>query len=110
MELCLSHRAQRATEVSNLAKLSFLAKSLFLIWEELSTDTLSSNGDKEGIYHTSHCARMMTGGLFVLFLFKSQRFQKMAKHMCFLWALPFPLLDELLLPRSKQAGEEMEKK
>lgn len=94
VEVCLSYRSQRAWEVAGLAKHAFLFKSVFLVCEELRADASALKDKADGTYHAGYFAGMLTGGLFVLALYHSLRFQRLARSICRRWAVPFPLLDE----------------
>ena len=107
VEICLSYRSQRAWEVAGLVKHAFLFKTLFLVWEELRADASASRNKADGTHHAGHLAGMLTGGLFVLALYRSLRFQRLARHICRRWALPFPLLDEkCTAAAAKEEGDE----
>jgi hypothetical protein len=105
VEVCLSYRNQRAWEVAGLVKHALLFNTVFLVWEELRANASGSKGKADGIYHAGHLAGMLTGGLFVLALYYSLRFQSLTRNICRRWALPFPLLEETCAPAAaKEEG------
>jgi membrane associated rhomboid family serine protease len=109
VEVCLSYRSQRAWEVAGLVKHAFLFKTVFLVWEELRADPSASKDKADGTHHAGHLAGMLTGGLFVLALYYSLRFQSLARSICRRWALPFPLLDEACTAAAAKEEGELER-